>query len=116
MPSLDSISSRLEELTFDARSAARALARDRSFSLTAVVTLTLAIGLNVTAFVVMNAMLFRGFPLVEQDDRLLYLQQRYPLGGGGLSYPDFETWRDEADSFDGMAFHVPNGFRVATLS
>jgi putative ABC transport system permease protein len=104
MPLLDSLSSRLEELAFDARSATRALARDRSFSLTAIVTLTLAIGLNVAAFVVMNAMLFRGFPLVEHDDRLLYLQHRYPLGGGGLSYPDFETWRDEADSFDGIAF------------
>jgi predicted permease len=104
MSSQDKMAVRLEELAFDVRSAMRALVRDGSFSLTAVVTLALAIGLNVTAFVVMDAMLLRGFPLVQDDDRLVYLQQRYPLGGGGLSYPDFETWRDDAESFDGMAF------------
>jgi putative ABC transport system permease protein len=94
-----------ESLRFDLHSAIRALVRDGSFSLTAIAILALAIGLNLTAFVVMDAILFRGFPVVEEDGRLLYLQQQYPSGECcGVSYPDFEIWRDEAESFASMAF------------
>ena len=42
--------------------------------------LALAIGLNVTVFTVMDAMLFRGFPLVKRNDRLVYLQERCSVG------------------------------------
>jgi putative ABC transport system permease protein len=84
--------------------ALRDLLRDRAFSLTAVLTLAIAIGLNVTAFVVMNTMLFRGFPLVQGNDRLLYLQERFPLGGCCLQYPDYLEWRAQARSFEDLAF------------
>jgi putative ABC transport system permease protein len=62
--------------------------------------------LNVTVFAVMNTMLLRGFPLVKHNDRLVYLQERYPPGMccGTVSYPDFEEWRTRAQSFEGMAF------------
>jgi predicted permease len=82
----------------------RALRRDRAFALTAIVTLALAIGLNVTVFAVMNTMLFRGFPLVQRNDRLVYIQEQYPSGRGGITYLDFEDWRAQARSFEGMAF------------
>ncbi|MEP6963379.1 MAG: ABC transporter permease, partial [Acidobacteriota bacterium] len=78
--------------------------RDRAFTLAAVTTLTLAIGLNVTVFAVMQTMLFRGFPLVQRNDRLIYLQERYPSERFGISYPDFEDWRSQASTFEGMAF------------
>ena len=54
----------------------------------------------------MNTMLFRGFPLVKRNDRLVYVQERYPPGVccGTVSYPDFEDWRAHAQSFEGMAF------------
>jgi putative ABC transport system permease protein len=82
----------------------RTLRRDRAFALTAIVTLALAIGLNVTVFAVMNTMLFRGFPLVQRNDRLVYIQEQYPSGTGGITYLDFEDWRAQAHSFEGMAF------------
>ena len=47
-------------LAYDVRFALRSLARDGIFSSTAIVTLALALGLNVTAFSVMDTMLFRG--------------------------------------------------------
>ena len=65
--------------------------------------LTLAIGLNVTVFTIVQAMLFRGFPLVEHNDRLLYIQARHP-SGGCCSVADFEAWRAGAPAFQGLAF------------
>src|SRR5690348_8823101 len=55
----------LEGIAHDLRFAMRGLRRDKAFSVTAIVTLVLAIGLNVTAFIVMDAMLFRGYPMVR---------------------------------------------------
>lgn len=96
----------LDGIVYDLRFALRGLWRDRAFTITAIGTLALAIGLNATVFAVMNTMLFRGFPLVKRNDRLVYLQERYPPGVccGTVSYVDFEDWRAHAPSFEGMAF------------
>ena len=94
----------LEGLFYDLRFALRGLRRDRAFTIMAIAMLALAIGLNVTVFLVMNTMLFRGFPLVKRNDRLVYIQERYPSGLCCLSYLDFEDWRSQAKSFAGMAF------------
>ena len=90
----------------------RTLLRDWAFTLTAIVTLALAIGLNATVFAVMNTMLFRGFPLVQRNDRLVYIQEQYPSGTGGLTYLDFEDWRAQAHSFEGMAFVGEKNFSL----
>jgi putative ABC transport system permease protein len=87
----------------DLRFALRGLQRDRAFTITAIVILALAIGLNTTLFAVMNTMLFRGFPLVKRNDRLVYMQERNPLRACCLSYLDFEDWRAQGKSFAGMA-------------
>lgn len=95
---------RLEEIWLDARAALRALRRDPGFSVMAVVTLTIALGLNVTVFAVMDAVLYRGFPLVENNDRLLFMQERYPQGACCITFADFVEWRAQAESFEDMAF------------
>ena len=94
----------MEGLFYDLRFTLRGLRRDRAFTLAAIATLALAIGLNVTVFAVMNTMLFRGFPLVQRNDRLVYIQEQYPSGTGSITYLDFEDWRAQAHSFEGMAF------------
>jgi putative ABC transport system permease protein len=93
----------LEQSFQELRHGLRRLWRDRGFTLAAIAMLALAIGLNVTAFTVMEAMLFRGYPLVQRNDELVYLQERAPARGG-LSYADFEDWRAQATSFQGMSF------------
>ena len=96
---------RLEGLLYDLRHAVRGLARDRSFTLTSIVMLALVIGLNVAVFGVVNTMLFRGFPLVKDNSRLVYIQERYTLTNGCcLLYADFLAWRDQVRSFSDMAF------------
>src|SRR5215831_16434314 len=95
----------LEGLFYDLRHAVRGLARDRSFTLTSIVMLALVIGLNVAVFAVFNTMLFRGFPLVKNNSRLVYIQERYTLTDGCcLLYADFLAWRDQVRSFSGVAF------------
>jgi putative ABC transport system permease protein len=94
----------LDGLLYDLRVTLRGLRRDRAFTLAAVAMLTLAIGLNVTVFTIVDAMLFRGAPLVKRSNRLVYLQERTPSGGCCISYPDFEEWRAEAHTLTGMAF------------
>ena len=88
----------------DLRFAIRALRRDPGFAVAAIVTLTLAIALNVTVYTVMDAVLFRGYPLVHRSDRILFLQERGPANQCCISYADFEDWRSQATSFDAMAY------------
>ena len=94
----------LADLTQDVHYALRGLRRSPGFALTSIATLTLAIGLNVAGFTVMNTVLFRGAPLVQGNDRLVYMQERAPSGRGGISYTDFEDWRSQAQAFEGMAY------------
>ena len=93
----------LDAFLLDLRHALRTLLRDRSFTLTAIGMLTLAIALNVAAFTLMSTMLFRGYPLVERNDRLVYIQERGALGCC-VAYGNFVDWRRQAMSFEGMAF------------
>src|SRR5580692_10672830 len=83
----------LESLFYDLRHAVRTLLRERHFTLTAVVILAIAIGLNTTVFAVRDSILFRGFPMVKRNDRLLYMQERNPWHTCCISYLDFEDWR-----------------------
>jgi predicted permease len=98
----------LDDFFRDVRYSLRTLGRSPGFAAAAVTMLALAIGLNVTAFTVMDAMLFRGLPLATRSDRLVYLAMRKPSDllccPGPLSYADFEEWRSQTTAFEGMAF------------
>ncbi len=95
----------LEGLFHDLRFAVRGLARDRGFTLTSIMMLALVIGLNLAVFAVVNTMLFRGFPLVKDNSRFVYIQERYTITNGCcLLYADFLGWRDRVRSFREMAF------------
>jgi predicted permease len=90
----------VEAFVEDVRDAFRTLRRSPGFTTVAVGMLALGIGINALVFTVTNAVLFKGFPLVERNDRLVYMTA---LRSGGVSYPDFEDWRAQAHSFQGMA-------------
>lgn len=93
-------SSWFDGLLNDVRHAARTLRKNASFTVIAVAMLGLGIGINAMVFTVTDTVLFRGFPLVERNDRLLYM-----TSGRGccVSYPDYVDWRAQATSFADMA-------------
>ena len=84
----------------DVRYSLRALRRDPGYALTAIAMLAFGIGINVIVFTITYSVLFKGFPLVERNDRLLYISM---FTNSGAGYADFEDWRDQSQSFEAMA-------------
>ncbi len=85
----------------DVRLSFRTLAKNPGFTAVAIATLALGIGVNATVFTVTNAVLFKGFPLVEGNDRLVYITPKE--SNCCVSYPDFLDYRAQARSFERMA-------------
>src|SRR5580700_4865258 len=90
----------LESIWGDARFAMRQLRKSPGFTITAVLTLTLAIGANAVVFAVLNALILR--PLnVPQAESLFVIQ--HGSDGGSHSYPDYLDLRQRNRSFDDLA-------------
>ena len=95
----------LDGIMQDGRYALRALRSSKGVTLTAIATLAIGIGINATVFTIANAVLFKGFRFVKENDRILYIHTRKtsrPQEYFGLSYPDFQDWKAEAKSFEWM--------------
>ena len=90
----------LESFFRDIVQGLRVMRANPRFTLAAIAMLGLGIGVNTTVVTLANAALFKGYPQVERNDRLLYLTM-YP--DCCVSYPTFEDWRARARSFQGMA-------------
>ena len=81
----------LRGLSSDLRQAARALRRNPGFTLTALVTLALAIGANSAIFTLANALIFASIP-VSHPDRLVEISTTNPNGEkGNLSVSAFQA-------------------------
>lgn len=118
----------LNAMAFDVGQAWRSVRRDRGHALVTVSMLTVALALSTTVFAAMDAMLFRGFPLVERSDRVVFIQERDQSGAGRTSYADVQEWRSHAASFTGFAFSAgraitfrdgrgrPNDMRIWQIS
>jgi hypothetical protein len=104
----------LDDMLWDIRYALRQFRQHPGFTAVAVLTLALGIGVNATVFTITNAMLFNGFPHVDLDNRIRYIGTRSDAGlqSGGVSYPDFEDWRTQTTSFDGLAVVGNGGLRL----
>jgi predicted permease len=94
------------DLLGDVRFSFRTLSKNPGFAAVAITILALGIGINAAVFTVTNAVLFRGFPHVDPNNRILYIGTNR-----GVSYPDFEDWSAQAKSFQGMAVVANGGLR-----
>jgi putative ABC transport system permease protein len=91
----------IDSLFQDVRYAWRGMLRSPTFTTVAVLTLAIGIGVNATVFTVTNAVLFKGFRLVD-NDRMLYIGTRKDGRGCCVSYPDFVDWRAQTTAFEGL--------------
>jgi len=91
----------------DLKFALRQLMKSPGFSVTAIVTLALAIGANAVVFSVLNALILR--PVNVPDAENLYMVQRAFERGSttSQSYPDYVDLRDKSHTFSSfMAFDI----------
>jgi predicted permease len=93
----------LEILWQDLRYGARMLLKHKGFTLVAILTLALGIGANTAVFSVINAVLIRSLPFAEADQLVMIWETQPDVRGPVGTYPDFQDWRAQARSFQGMA-------------
>ena len=86
----------MQTILQDIRYGLRMLWKTPAFSLVAILSLALGIGLNTAIFSVVNVVLIRPVPVVREQSRVVWL--RAPV-----SYPDYVDYRRESQSFEGMA-------------
>ncbi len=89
----------------DLRYAARTLRRAPGFTVMAVLTLALGIGANGAVFSVVNTLLFRPPPAVQEPERLVQIARSYEDAPrwDNWSWPAYRLMREEARSFSGIA-------------
>ena len=87
----------------DFRFGLRVLLKNPGFTAVVVVILALGIGVNTAMFTVVNAVVLKGMPFHDPNEIAFIASNR-----GGVSYPDFVDFREQARSFKGLGAF--NGF------
>ena len=96
----------------DLRFAIRQLLKSPAFTLLAVITLALGIGMNTAIFSLINDLLLKGLPF-EEPDRLVILQaeaKERNLEQLPMSVPRFWHFRDGQTAFSSFAADTGNGY------
>jgi len=95
----------MNNLFQDLRYGFRLLSKNLGFTAVVVLTLALGIGANTAIFSVINAVLLQPLPFAEPDRLVTVWNVNTKTGGDGVqvSYPDFNDWRAQSQSFEKMA-------------
>ena len=90
----------------DIRFALRSYARAPSFTIVALLTLALGIGITSAAFSIIDGVLLRDLPFPDPD-RIVTITGRDSLGNDipAVSLPNYYDWREQARSFESMAIY-----------
>ncbi|HEV8169701.1 MAG TPA: ABC transporter permease [Pyrinomonadaceae bacterium] len=106
----------LETLTQDVRYGARMLAKHKSFTSVAVLTLALGIGANTAIFSVVNELLLRPLPYRDAD-RVVMLWEVTPEGRhqNTTSRANFRRWREQSTSYEQLAAFTDQRFNLTGI-
>src|SRR5262245_4105939 len=109
----------LERLGQDLRFGRRMLWKNKGFTAIATLSLALGIGANTAIFSLMDAVLLRMLP-VERPEQLYFINNfgarsgsDSRAGSGAPPYPCFERFRDQSQSFAGMAAFSRRDLRIS---
>ena len=93
----------------DLRQTLRSLARSPAFTAVVVLTLALGIGANAAIYNVVSTVLLRPLPFGEPE-RLVRVYETFASPGGrgqgSVSYPNFVDWREQTRSFGDLAAYA----------
>ena len=98
----------------DARYALRMLLRTPAFSLIAILTFAVGIGVNTAVFSVVNGVLLRALPYPEPDRiTMVWLDnQRQGIKEDITSYPNYADWRDQNSVYAHLAAFTSASFAL----
>ena len=102
-------------LVGDVRFALRMLFRAPGFSLVAVLTFAVGIGINTAVFNVVNGVLLRPLPYPDADRiTMLWMDnRRQGIKEDITSYPNYLDWRNQSASYEQMAAFTPTAFSLS---
>ncbi len=105
----------METLLQDIRYGVRMLAKNRIFTLVALLTLALGIGANTAIFSVVNGIVFRPLPYASPNQLVGVWTKDVQRPGSQYptSLPIFRDWEQQSQSFSGFAAYASNRFHVS---
>lgn len=102
------------DITRDARYALRMLIRTPAFSLVAILTFAVGIGVNTAMFSVVNGVLLRALPYPDADRiTMVWLDnRRQGIEEDITSYPNYRDWRDQNTTYEHLAGFTSSSFSL----
>ena len=94
-----SFESFLQDLTYGFRM----LAKSPGFSVVAILTLALGIGVNTAIFSVVNGVLLNPLPFPNSNRIMAMFEEKANFPKGSISYPNFLDWHRENRAFESIA-------------
>src|SRR4026209_515166 len=88
----------MENLLKDLRYALRSLVKRPGFSIFAILTLALGIGINTTVFSLANSIFLRQLPVASPQNLVWVFSDR----DSPSSYPDYVEYQQQTELFDGV--------------
>ena len=98
-----------DEVFQDVRFGTRTLLRSPGFSAVIVLTLAVGIGANAALFSVVNSVLLNPLPYSKPEQLVSLHQSRPSSPTAAISYPNFLDWQRENRKFSAMAIQRPFG-------
>lgn len=103
----------------DVRYALRGLFKAPGFTLAAIASLSIGIAASAGAFTFVNAMAFRPFPGVTDQDSLVYVRVLRPRGRYALTashFQNYATLRDGLTTLSGLSAHFDTNLAVGRVA